>query len=51
MLVYRLIHFKDEIPDIDIGVECREKKLTKPIIQLFYNTEAQMKESQHCSIF
>jgi len=21
MLVYRLIHFKDEIPDIDIGVE------------------------------
>jgi hypothetical protein len=41
MLVYRLIHFKDEIPDIDIGVEGREKELSKPIIQLFYNTQAQ----------
>jgi hypothetical protein len=41
MLVYRLIHFKDEIPDIDIGVEGREKELSKPIIQLFYDTQAQ----------
>jgi hypothetical protein len=41
MLIYRLIHFKDEIPDIDIGVEGREKELSKPIIQLFYNTQAQ----------
>jgi hypothetical protein len=41
MLVYRLIHFKDEIPDIDIGIEGREKELSKPIIQLFYNTKAQ----------
>ena len=41
MLVYRLIHFKDEIPDSDIGVEGREKELSKPIIQLFYNTNAQ----------
>jgi hypothetical protein len=41
MLIYRLIHFKDEIPDIDIGVEGREKELSKPIIQLFYNTNAQ----------
>ena len=41
MLVYRLIHFKDEIPDIDIGVEGREKELSKPIIQLFYNIQAQ----------
>jgi hypothetical protein len=41
MLVYRLIHFKDEIPDIDMGVEGREKELSKPIIQLFYNKQAQ----------
>jgi hypothetical protein len=41
MLVYRLIHFKDELPDIYIGVEGREKELSKPIIQLFYNTNAQ----------
>ena len=41
MLIYRLIHFEDAIIDIDIGVEGREKELTKPIIQLFYNTKAQ----------
>jgi hypothetical protein len=37
ILIYRLIHFTDELPDIDIGVEGREKELSKPIIQLFYN--------------
>jgi hypothetical protein len=41
MLVYRLIHFEDAIPDIDIGIEGREKELTKPIIQIFYNSQAQ----------
>ena len=41
MLIYRLIHFEDAIPDIEIGVEGREKELTKPIIQLFYNSQAQ----------
>jgi hypothetical protein len=42
MLIYRLIHFADSIPDIDIGVDGRDKELCKPIIQLFYNTEAQV---------
>jgi hypothetical protein len=41
MLIYRLIHFQDAITDIDIGLEGREKELTKPIIQLFYNSQAQ----------
>jgi hypothetical protein len=41
MLVYRLLHFKDPIPDISVGVEGREKELSKPIIQLFYGTAAQ----------
>jgi hypothetical protein len=41
MLIYRLIHFDDAIPDIDIGIEGREKELTKPIIQLFYGSNAQ----------
>ena len=30
MLIYRLIHFKDPIPDIDIGLEGRDKELCKP---------------------
>jgi hypothetical protein len=41
MLLYRLLHFKDPIEDIDLGVEGREKELSKPIIQLFYRTAAQ----------
>jgi hypothetical protein len=41
MFVYRLIHFKDAISDIDIGVYGRDKELTKPSIQLFNETELQ----------
>ena len=41
MLIYRLIHFKDAIADIDIEVDGRDKELCKPIIQLFYNTSVQ----------
>jgi hypothetical protein len=39
LLVYRLKHFKDPIPDLDIGVEGREKELVKHSIQLFYGCE------------
>lgn len=38
MLVYRLLHFKDPIPDVDIGLDGRDKELCKPLIQLFNNT-------------
>jgi hypothetical protein len=41
MLIYRLIHFTDSIPDIDIGVDGRDKELCKPVIQLFYNSKSQ----------
>ena len=41
MLIYRLIHFKDPIADIDIGVNGRDKELVKPVLQLFYNTRVQ----------
>ena len=44
MLVYRLIHFKDPIPDIDIGLDGRDKELCKPIIQLFNNKTDSEKE-------
>ncbi|MFL6458808.1 MAG: hypothetical protein ACJ71G_17805 [Nitrososphaeraceae archaeon] len=40
MLVYRLIHFKDAIPDIDIGLDGRDKELCKPLLQLFDNAES-----------
>ncbi|HSF52067.1 MAG TPA: hypothetical protein VLA74_15015 [Nitrososphaeraceae archaeon] len=39
LLVYRLKHFKDPIPDLNIGVEGRDKELVKHSIQLFYGCE------------
>ena len=40
LLIYRLIHFKDSIPDLDIGVEGRDKELVKHLIQLFYGSNS-----------
>jgi hypothetical protein len=40
MLIYRLKHFKDPIPDIDTGLEGRDKELSKPLLQLFSNTKS-----------
>jgi hypothetical protein len=41
LLIYRLLHFKDSVCDINIGLDGRDKELCKPLIQLFYNTKAQ----------
>jgi hypothetical protein len=43
MLIYRLIHFKDPMQEVNVGVEGREKELSKPIIQLYYGTRIQPK--------
>jgi hypothetical protein len=51
MLVYRLIHFKDCIPDIDINIQRRNKELCKPCIQLFYGTPVQEKIEQTFQTF
>ena len=41
LFIYRLVHFKDPIPDLDIGVVGRDKELAKPLLQLFHNARAQ----------
>lgn len=41
LLLHRLIHFKDNIPNIDIGITGREKELVKPTLQLFQGTKSQ----------
>lgn len=46
LLVYRLIHYKDTIPDIDIGIKRRNKELCKPYIQLFYGSNVQQEIEQ-----
>jgi hypothetical protein len=46
MLVYRLIHFEDQLTDIDVGVTNRNKQLCKPYIRLFYGYESQIEVEQ-----
>jgi hypothetical protein len=41
MLIYRLLHFKDSLPDIELGFGGREKELVKPTIQIFYGSKVQ----------
>ena len=40
MLCYRLVHYTDELPDIETGLKNRDNELCKPLLQLFYKTEA-----------
>jgi hypothetical protein len=46
MLVYRLIHFKDPVIDLDIGLKRRNRELCKPYIRLFYDTKARKEVEQ-----
>jgi hypothetical protein len=39
LMIYRLVHFNDEVKDIETGLEGRDKELSKPILQLFYGAE------------
>ena len=40
MMCYRLVHYKDELPNIETGLKNRDNELCKPLLQLFYGTEA-----------
>ena len=51
MLVYRLFHFNDLIPDLDVGVKRRNKELCKPYIRLFYGSQVQAEVEQTFQTF
>jgi hypothetical protein len=40
LLIYRLVHFNDAIPDISTGLEGRDKELCKPLLQVFYGNRS-----------
>lgn len=40
MLCYRLIHYADELSQIEISVINRDEELSYPLLQLFYGTKA-----------
>jgi len=37
LLIYRLVHFNDLVPDVNTGLKRRNRELCKPILQLFYD--------------
>ena len=39
LLVNKLLHFHDKIPDIKLNIENREKQLFKPIVRIFQNSQ------------
>jgi hypothetical protein len=44
LLVYRLLHFQDKIPNIKLNIRNREKQLFKPILRIFQNTDTTLNE-------
>jgi hypothetical protein len=39
LLVYRLLHYNDKIPNIQLNIQNREKQLFKPVLRVFQNTD------------
>jgi hypothetical protein len=38
LLIYRLVHFNDLVPDVNTGLKRRNRELCKPILQLFHDS-------------
>lgn len=41
LFCYRLLHYRDPIPNIELSVKNREKQLCKPLLRLFQDAECQ----------
>lgn len=41
LFAYRLLHYHDPIPNIDLSVKNREKQLCKPVLRLFQDSQCQ----------
>lgn len=39
LFAYRLLHFNDKIPNIELNIQNREKQLFKPVLRVFRDTE------------
>jgi hypothetical protein len=39
LLIYRLLHFNQKIPDLKLNIQNREKQLFKPVLRVFQNTQ------------
>src|SRR6478672_11413759 len=40
LLIYRILHYNDQIPDVQLSIKNRSKQLCKPLLRLFNNTKS-----------
>ena len=51
MLCYRLVHYKDQLAEIETGLKNRDNELCKPLLQFFYGTKALEEIKETLEIF
>src|SRR6266487_846317 len=44
LLIYRLLHYYDEIPNVELNIQNREKQLFKPTFRVFQNSGKALEE-------
>ena len=44
LLIYRLLHYHDEIPNVELNIQNREKQLFKPTFRVFQNSGKALQE-------
>ena len=44
LLIYRLLHYYDEIPNVELNIQNREKQLFKPTFRVFQNSGRALEE-------
>lgn len=44
LLIYRLLHFKDAVANVDTGLKRRNRELVKPLLQLFCKSNLQIQK-------
>jgi len=49
LLIYRLLHYNDPIPNVELNIKNRDKQLCKPLIRLFQGTRAEKEVTQSLS--
>lgn len=46
LLAFRMLHYSEPIPDIDLSIQNREKQLCKPLLRLFQHSKCRHEISQ-----
>lgn len=44
LLIYRMLHYYDRLPELELNIDNRATQLVKPLYQLFHNTKQPLRE-------